>query len=229
VIGRLLSLPGFLIVVVIYGLVSLGLWQLDRADEKLEITKQITLAQGLTPEHTSSSIGLVEKEHYNVLLSGHYAGDFQFIYDNQIVNGNAGYYVMTPFILSDQKAVLVNRGFVPWRGRRDKLANIQIDSQSRVIEVSLIKPVERIELDNSAEHKKFPLLIQSINMSQLEILSKLEFVHIIGRLDKKSSDGFFRQWRPFYGSSDKHLGYALQWFLMAFALLIIALRLLIRK
>jgi hypothetical protein len=30
--------------------------------------------------------------------------------------------------------------------------------------------------------------------------------------------GFYRQWRPFYGSVDKHLGYALQWFLMALRL-----------
>jgi surfeit locus 1 family protein len=34
----------------------------------------------------------------------------------------------------------------------------------------------------------------------------------------KSNNGFYRQWRPFYGSVDKHLGYALQWFLMALVL-----------
>ena len=52
---------------------------------------------------------------------------------------------------------------------------------------------------------------------------------MIGQLDKSSKDGFFRQWQPFYGSADKHLGYALQWFLMALALFIIALRLLIKR
>jgi surfeit locus 1 family protein len=230
VIGRLFSLPGFLISVVIYGLISLGFWQLDRADEKQAIVQQVVLAQSSNPEQTSSAVGLIEKEHHPVLLAGHYLDDRQFIYDNQIVNGNAGYYVMTPFMLADQQAILINRGFVPWQGRRDKIVDIALDGQHRVIEVSLIKPVKRIELDvdTSVERKKFPLLIQSIDINQLESLSKLSFVPIIGRLSKASTDGFFRQWQPFYGSVDKHLGYALQWFLMALVLFIIALRLLFK-
>jgi surfeit locus 1 family protein len=228
VIGRIFSLPGILIGVVIYGLISLGLWQLDRADEKLAITKQIEIAQSSPAKQTSTSIGLIKKEYHNVLLAGHYEKNRQFIYDNQIVNGNAGYYILTPFILSDQQAILINRGFVPWHGRRDRIADIEINPQPRVIKVSLIKPVERIELEKHVKLPEFPLLIQSINMSQLEALSELSFVPIIGRLDKMSTDGFFRQWKPFYGSSDKHLGYALQWFLMAFVLFIIALKLLRR-
>lgn len=230
-IGRLFSLPGFLISVVIYGLISLGFWQLDRADEKQAIAQQVVLAQTSDPEQTSSATELIEKEHHSVLLAGHYRGDRQFIYDNQIVNGNAGYYVMTPFVLTEQQAILVNRGFVPWQGRRDKIVDIALNDQHRVIKVSLIKPVKRIELDvdMDVEPKIFPLLIQSIDISQLESLSKLSFVPIIGRLDKTAIDGFFRQWQPFYGSADKHLGYALQWFLMALVLFIIALRLLFKR
>jgi surfeit locus 1 family protein len=231
VIGRIFSLPGILIVVVLYSLISLGFWQLDRADEKQAITQQIIRAQSMAPEKFSSVLGLTEKEHHSVMLEGHYISDRQFLYDNQIVNSNAGYYVMTPFILSDQKAVLINRGFVPWQGRRDRIANIALSDRHRIIKVSLVKPVKRIELDMdvSEENKKFPLLIQSLDINQIESFSKLNFSSMIGQLDKSSKDGFFRQWQPFYGSADKHLGYALQWFLMALALFIIALRLLIKR
>ena len=230
-IGRLFSLPGILIGAVLYSLISLGFWQLDRADEKQKITQQIVRAQSVAPEQVSSVLGLTEKEHHSVLLAGHYVSDRQFIYDNQIVNSNAGYYVMTPFMLSDQQAVLINRGFVPWQGRRDKIANIALSDRHRIIKVSLIKPIKRIELniDASTERKPFPLLIQSLDISQIESFSKLNFSPMIGRLDKSSTDGFFRQWQPFYGSADKHLGYALQWFLMALVLFIIALRLLIKR
>lgn len=230
-IGRLFSLPGLLISVVLYGLVSLGFWQLDRANEKQTIAQQVVRAQSIAPEKTSNMLELVEKEHHSVLLEGYYASDRQFIYDNQIVNGNAGYYVMTPFVLTGQQAVLVNRGFVPWQGRRNKIADIGLNDQHRVVKVSLIKPVKRIELDISEaeERQQFPLLIQSLDMSQIESLSKLTFSPMVGRLDKDAADGFFRQWQPFYGSADKHLGYALQWFLMALVLFLISLKLLIRR
>jgi surfeit locus 1 family protein len=52
---------------------------------------------------------------------------------------------------------------------------------------------------------------------------------MLAQLDVKSDNGFYRQWQPFYGSVDKHLGYALQWFLMAFILSFIAIRLWIKN
>jgi len=229
VITRLLSLPSFLIGLVIFGLVSLGFWQLERADEKQRIIDSRTLAQSLIPEQISNSSDLLKKEYHKVLLAGHYVDDSQFIYDNQTVNGNAGYYVLTPFVLSDYKAILINRGFIPWNGRRDSIGNIDIATQKRVIKVSLIKPVERIKLNEGLASTIFPILIQSINIGKISELSNLDIVPIIGRLDKTSEDGFYRKWQPFYGSVDKHLGYALQWFLMALALIVIGLKLLIRS
>jgi surfeit locus 1 family protein len=229
VIERLLSLPSFIIGVVIYGLLSLGLWQLERAEEKQTITDRIILAQGLAPLSVSNPSNLLEKEYHHVLLEGHYLADSQFIYDNQIIKGNAGYFVLTPFVLNDHNSILINRGFVPWNGSRDNIANLEIGVQKRIIKVSLIKPVERIKLTESTTHDTFPILIQSINLNRLAALAKQDLIPIMGQLDKSATDGFFRQWKPFYGSVDKHLGYAFQWFLMAMALLIIALRLLIRK
>lgn len=228
-ISRLLSLPSFLIGLVIFGLVFLGFWQLERADEKQGVIDSRALAQSLIPEQISNSSDLLKKEYHKVLLAGHYVEDSQFIYDNQIVNGNAGYYVLTPFVLSDNKSILINRGFVPWNGRRDSIRNIDIGDQKRVIEVSLIKPVERMKLNEGLVSIISPILIQSINIGKISELSSLDIVPIIGRLDKNSEDGFYRKWQPFYGSVDKHLGYALQWFLMAFALFVISLKLLIRS
>jgi surfeit locus 1 family protein len=225
VIGKLFSLPSVLIGLVIYGLISLGMWQLDRADEKQAIIDKIKLAQH-APAQLATLDELANKAYHNVLLKGYYDSSRQFIYDNQIIKGNAGYYVMTPFMLNQNTAILVNRGFVAWHGRRDKLANIAVDNQPRLIEVALIKPLKRLELTQPPPQSKFPLLIQSIDISRLEAMSTLQFVPIIARLSKQATAGFFRQWQPFYGSKDKHLGYALQWFLMALVLLIIGVRLL---
>ena len=224
-IKRSFIFPGILITLTFLGLVSLGFWQLDRADEKQTILNAIVLAQSspakpLKPENINS------KEHYKVLLNGYFDSDKQFIYDNQIVKSNAGYYVLTPFILNNDSAILVNRGFVPWYGKRDEIIDIVIDSHPRTIEVGLIKPQKRIQLKKQDVDTSFPILIQSLDLEQFSLLSGYQFVPMLAQLDVNASDGFFRQWKPFYGSVDKHLGYALQWFLMALVLLIVSLRLL---
>jgi surfeit locus 1 family protein len=227
-IKRSLILPGVLISLTVWGLLSLGFWQLDRAEEKRGIESAIVAAQS-NPAQLVEANEILDKEHYRVLLNGYFDTNKQFIYDNQIVKGNAGYYVLTPFVLNAKTAILVNRGFVPWYGKRGELVDIEIDSQPNTIEVSLIKPKQRIELKQEEISTIFPILIQSLDLQQLSQLSGYQIIPMLAQLDIKASDGFFRQWKPFYGSVDKHLGYALQWFLMALVLSIIAIRLLIKN
>ena len=227
-IKRSFILPGVLISLTVWGLLSLGFWQLDRADEKRAIESAIVVAQS-NPAQLVGEDEILAKEHYRVLLNGYFDTNKQFIYDNQIVKGNAGYYVLTPFVLNAQTAILVNRGFVPWYGKRGELVDIKIDGHQSTIEVGLIKPKQRIELESQEIDTTFPILIQSLDHDQLSQLSNYQIIPMLAQLDVKASNGFFRQWKPFYGSVDKHLGYALQWFLMALVLSIIAIRLLIKN
>jgi surfeit locus 1 family protein len=228
-IKRSFILPGVLISLTVWGLLSLGFWQLDRADEKLAIESAIVVAQSNPAQLVDANEILDKEEHYRVLLSGYFDTNKQFIYDNQIIKGNAGYYVLTPFVLNAKTAILVNRGFVPWHGKRDELVDIEIDSQTRTIQVGLIRPKQRIELKQQEIGTTFPILIQSLDLDQLSQLSSYQIIPMLAQLDIKARDGFYRQWKPFYGSVDKHLGYALQWFLMALVLSIIAIRLLIKN
>ena len=227
-IKRTFILPGLLIALTIGGLLLLGFWQLDRADEKRAIEYAIVLASSNSAQLVTRTDTLIQKEHYQVLLEGRYDNDKQFIYDNQIVNGNAGYYVLTPFILDNKTAILVNRGFVPWYGSREKLADITINETKVNIQVRLIKPKERIKFKQN-NSTTFPMLIQSLNIERLSQLLDYPLVPMLAQLDVKSNSGFYRQWQPFYGSVDKHLGYALQWFLMALVLGFIAIRLWIKN
>ncbi|MBA5247988.1 MAG: SURF1 family protein [Gammaproteobacteria bacterium] len=223
---RSFILPGILISLTIWGLMSLGFWQLDRADEKRTIEHKITAALSSPAQHISNTTELLSKEYHQVLLKGHYDANTQFIYDNQIVNSTAGYYVLTPFILKNKTAILVNRGFVPWHGNRTKLANIQINNHPTTIKVKLITPKQRIKLKHQNIDTTSPILIQSLNITQLSQLSGYQIIPMLAQLDKQADNGFYRQWKPFYGSVDKHLGYALQWFLMALVLSFIAIYLL---
>ena len=218
-------IPAFLIIATIAFLVSLGLWQLDRADQKRTIEAAIVNAKTGPVELIANGRELLDKEYYDVRLQGNYLSDKQFIYDNQIVDQVSGYYVLTPFILTDQLGViLVNRGFIPWNGQRERLADIAVDSASREIKVQVSSPIKRMELKATDVSRQFPVLIQAVDFDVLEEVSKLKFVKVVGLLDPSSSDGYVRKWEPYTGSIEKHIGYAIQWFLMALVLAIIGLR-----
>ena len=220
-----LLVPSFLILATIVFLMSLGFWQLDRADQKRTIEASIQKANTGVVELIVNQNELLSKEYYEVRLQGSYISDKQFIYDNQIVDQVSGYYVLTPFVLTGQSnAVLVNRGFIPWNGSRDKLADIDVDSASREIKVQVSNPIKRIELKTSDISNQFPVLIQAIDFDVIEEISSTSFVDVIGLLDSSSDDGFVRKWEPYTGSIEKHIGYAIQWFLMALVLGIIGIR-----
>ena len=206
-------------------LVSLGFWQLDRADQKRTIEASIQKANTGVVELIMNQNELLNKEYYEVRLQGSYIGDKQFIYDNQIVDQASGYYVLTPFVLTGQSnAIMINRGFIPWNGRRDQLDDIAVDSAFREVKIQVSRPIKRIELKTSDISNQFPVLIQAIDFDVIEEISSTSFVDVIGLLDPSSDDGFVRKWEPYTGSIEKHIGYAIQWFLMALVLGIIGIR-----
>ena len=223
-------LPSILITATFAFLVSLGFWQLERADEKRGIEASIKLANTGSVELIKDEEVLENKEYYEVRLQGKYLSDKQFIYDNQIVDQVSGYYVLTPFALEGQsKAILINRGFIPWNGRRDKLADIVIGQETREIKVQISKSIKRMELKPSEVGIQFPVLIQSIDLQDMADRAKVDFSSVIGLLDASASNGFIRKWEPYTGSIEKHIGYAIQWFLMALVLAIIGIRIAIKQ
>ena len=217
--------PSILILATMAFLVSLGFWQLDRADQKRTIEASIQKANTGVVELIINQNELLNKEYYEVRLQGSYISDKQFIYDNQIVDQASGYYVLTPFVLTGQSnAIMINRGFIPWNGRRDQLDDIAVDSAFREVKIQVSRPIKRIELKTSDISNQFPVLIQAIDFDVIEEISSTSFVDVIGLLDPSSDDGFVRKWEPYTGSIEKHIGYAIQWFLMALVLGIIGIR-----
>jgi len=223
-------LPASLIVATLALLISLGFWQLDRADEKRAIEDKIAIANSANVELVVSTELLKDKEYYHVRLQGSYVDDKQFIYDNQIVDQISGYYVLTPFVLNgDSKTVLINRGFIAWNGRRDKLADIDIEGEITEVKVQISKPVKRMELKASEITGEFPVLIQALDLDAMSAIASIDFVSVVGLLSPESSNGFVRRWEPYTGSIERHIGYSIQWFLMALVLAFIGIRLALKQ
>ena len=223
-------IPASLIVATLALLISLGFWQLDRADEKRAIEDKIAIANSENVELVVSTEFLKDKEYYHVRLQGSYVDDKQFIYDNQIVDQISGYYVLTPFVLNgDSKTILINRGFIAWNGRRDKLADIGVEDELTEVKVQISKPVKRMELKAVEITAEFPVLIQAIDLDVMSAIASLDFISVVGLLSPEYENGFVRQWEPYTGSIERHVGYAIQWFLMAFVLAFIGIRLALKQ
>ena len=116
-------------------LVSLGLWQLERAEYKA-LTQQILEENRTLPElEILAPLKSDGKYRYrSVRIEGQFDVDHQYLLDNRIYKGRPGFLVITPFLYANKKAaVLVNRGWLPLGKTRQELPEITVAENQQVI------------------------------------------------------------------------------------------------
>ncbi|MBI5259565.1 MAG: SURF1 family protein [Burkholderiales bacterium] len=95
----------------------LGVWQLDRARQKLALQAEIEQRANQPaldlPALARSTGQAHDQQHRLVRLSGHWLGKHTVYLDNRPLDGRAGFIVVTPLLLAPGDAVLVQRGWVP--------------------------------------------------------------------------------------------------------------------
>lgn len=233
--------PTLAAIILVPFLVSLGLWQLDRAEQKRVIDNGIKEAQAKIPLDLNAFIsenndGEFSAEIYrSASLLGHYDNQHQYLLDNRTHKGKAGYHVLTPFLLDgSNKVIIINRGWIAYQGTRDNIPDISI-AENTIKLTGVMKQQGRaiVLKESNGDSNKFktnnPRLIQSIQLTALAKELNVDVLPIIIELDKNDKTGFIRDWQPYYGSIDKHNAYALQWFAMAAILLFLFIKLNTKK
>lgn len=208
-------------------LVALGFWQLHRAEEKrlfLDTQAQAVTAEALHLSATSEDNADVQR-YKKVEVTGQYDVSHQFLIDNQINGGKAGYFVMTPFLLQGKnKAVLVNRGWVPLNRDRSVLPDIGFDNTDGVIKgrinqfpsVGVKLPGAEIPTDG------WPSVVQVVDSDILAKRLGYPLFHFQIELDKELPDGYKREWQTInIMPPEQHTAYAVQWFGLAVTLLLL--------
>jgi surfeit locus 1 family protein len=205
-------------------LVSLGRWQLHRAAEKQvlfdafaagsDATRTIDLETPKVPRY-----GQVEAD-------GHYDDTRQILIDNMVNAERAGYFVITPFALQGGGWVLVNRGWVPLGRSRAERPAIPVAADARRI---------RGRADNLPSpgiHMGTPAALVPPFPVVANFPTQLAVAHLLNEtrwtpaadlilLDPKEPDGYVRNWAAPGFPPMRHVGYAVQWFGLALALLVI--------
>jgi cytochrome oxidase assembly protein ShyY1 len=108
-----------LVLVLIVVMISLGLWQLRRYDEKQTLNDSIRARDALPTESISALMptgatreSTRELQWRRVRATGTYRVADELVVSNRIVSGQPGFWVLTPLVTGDGSVIPVVRGFV---------------------------------------------------------------------------------------------------------------------
>jgi len=110
-------------------LISLGRWQLRRAEEKRVLFHAFAAGTDATRLIDLGTPRLPRYQH--IEAGGRYDEGRQILIDNMVNDGRAGYFVITPFALTGGGWLLVNRGWVPLGASRAVRPTIPVTSDTR--------------------------------------------------------------------------------------------------
>ena len=213
--------------------VGLGLWQLGRADDKRSMAnarseRQLVLALGLDqpwqPGLTAQSL-----DQQRVALTGQWRHDKTIVLDNRAWEGRAGVHVLTPLQLPDKSLVWVNRGWFPKAPGAVAPGEFKTppraDDPIAMTGVALDSVMRRIELSADPQQLRQGLVWQNVDWALAQEWISGRVWPVIVWQTSDNGDGLMRRVPEVAGDIPKHIGYALQWFLMSAVALFFAWRL----
>ena len=211
----------------IFVLVKLGLWQIDRGQEKQAIIDQHASAQTRGPVSLDQSLidsaTLQTDDH--VQVSGQFTQGDYFLIDNQTFSGRVGYHVVglldAPAL--DQR-LPVNLGWVQIPGRRDELPAVELPSGNVEVSGRVHVPADRpFLLREQSFADELPQRVQYLELASINQQMGLSLAPFSVLLDESIEFGFQREWPVVVSEPHRHYAYAVQWFGLAIAALVIFL------
>lgn len=204
-------------------LLALGSWQLERADEKRALFADFDAA-GEPVDIAEHPLGIEELRRYaRVTASGRYLAERQFLLDNMVRDGQAGFRVLTPLELERGGVVMVDRGWVERDFTSAVLPAVPVDDGRRALAGRMDRlPRAGIDLAGGVA-SGWPRVVQFPDREELEAALGVELVPGLLRLDDDQPDGYRRDWRPAQFGPERHVGYAVQWYALAATLVVMYL------
>ena len=208
---------------------QLGRWQWHRAAEKRALAAAFasgSLSSAPLGNRSTSAL----PRYARVSVRGIYDSAHQFLLDNIIHDGRAGYEALTPLKLDDGRTLLVNRGWLPLpQGRRDTLPDLALaaagqtdgKANTRVAVSGRLDalPVAALAAGNvpPANDGQWPKRCSFPTSAQLGVAlhASVEPQQLL--LDANQPQGFLRDWQPASAGfgPERHLAYAIQWWGLA--------------
>lgn len=208
--------PSLIAVLATLILLKLGFWQLDRAEQKQQALELLDQQQELQVEQWMALTNKVDGHSQRVQLRGVIQPEQVWLLDNKVYQGQVGYTLITKFKLKGiEQQVLVDWGWVKAPIDRNTLPKVYLP-ETELLLTGLVKAknFKQIVLKQTSE-AGWPRRIQA--MQELEIKDGVIYA------DSGLVDGLVQIYKPVVMPPEKHKAYALQWFLLAFACVLVFL------
>ena len=202
--------------------ISLGLWQIERANEKKVIISNYDKLLVSTPIALQKEQPL---ENWQPIETDGAYQDLVIYEDNAINSGKAGFKVYHLFQNGDGTFMFVHRGFIERNLIKNNLPRIDT-------------PLRKKNIKGTALFKQNNTFVKNIEESDIRIIQEFNTSVLIERfpilkdrylhpflfnLDVRDADKFQPIEKPVNMTASKHIGYAIQWFGLCAALIILTI------
>lgn len=193
---------------------SLGQWQLRRAAQKESLQAEITAKNSLSALDGVALLAIkniANEIHRPVVLEGVWQAAHTVYLENRPMNGQPGFWVITPLTIKDSgQVVVVQRGWIP-RNFVDRTSLPPVVTPPGVVRVQ-----GRIALPPSKLYEFRPgdagLIRQNLDLDAYRTQTGLALLDVSILQTGAPSDGLRRDWAAPTAGVDKHYGYAFQWY-----------------
>lgn len=214
----LMTIPALIV------LLALGTWQLERLEWKEGLIAERTsraAAPAIAPPGADADLS--ELEFRPVRLRGRFLNDQEMFLAARSMNGNVGYHVVTPFLLENGAAVLVDRGWIPL-DRKDASARSEGEIAGGTEVVGLIREGGRtgwFTPDNRPGENFWFYVDVPAMAAHAGLAQSLPYFVEAGPAENPGGLPIGGQTR--LKLRNDHLQYAVTWYLLALALVVIYL------
>ena len=212
-----------LVIFAVLAMIFLGFWQLDRHSQKSEINERISarldnVPLGLVDIEKLKSYEIIEMErdfeYRSIAVSGKYIQEDSVLVRNRTYNGVPGFWLLTPFQLSNNQIIVINRGWIPISAENYiDLNNSAFDLTGILRNTELAKGLQRADVSQGIlESLARPDLGRYEDQLGYEIFPM--YIQLTGQ-NPQQTDGFPKMLDMPKFSEGQHLSYAVQWFIFA--------------
>ena len=202
--------------------ISLGLWQIERANEKKVIISNYDKLLVSTPIALQKEQPL---ENWQPIETVGAYQDLVIYEDNAINSGKAGFKIYHLFQNGDGTFIFVHRGFIERNLIKNNLPRIDT-------------PVGKKNIKGTTLFKQNNTFVKNIEESDIRIIQEFNTSVLIERfpilkdrylhpflfnLDVRDADKYQPIEKPVNMTASKHIGYAIQWFGLCAALIILTI------